>query len=72
MALGKPTSVTLDLQEQTKRILSIKPAIEMKVELDLSERQFFGVLNYIRKHLENQRLDSNLLFVTTKACLQIY
>ncbi len=28
--LGKPTSVTLDVQEQTKRILSIKLAIEMK------------------------------------------
>ncbi len=41
--LGKPTSVALDVQEQTKRISSIKLAIEMKLELDLSERQFFGV-----------------------------
>ncbi len=47
--LGKPTAVTLDIQEQTKRILSIKLALEMKVELDLCERQFFGVLKYIRK-----------------------
>ncbi len=47
--LGKPASVELDAQEQTKRILSIKLAIEIKVELDLSERQFFGVLKYIRK-----------------------
>ncbi len=47
--LEKPTSVALDVQEQTKRILSIKLAIEMKVELDLSERQFSGVLKYIRK-----------------------
>ncbi len=47
--LGKPTSVALDVQERTKRILSIKLAIEMKVELDVSERQFFGVLQYIRK-----------------------
>ncbi len=46
--LGKPTSITLDVQDQTKRILSIKLAIEMKVEWDLSERQFFGVLKYIR------------------------
>ncbi len=37
--LGKPTSVALDVQEQTKRILTIKLAIEMKVELDLCERQ---------------------------------
>ncbi len=42
--IGKPTPVTVDVQEQTKRILSIKLAIDMKVELDLSERQFFGVL----------------------------
>ncbi len=44
--LGKPSSVTLDVQEQTKRILSTKLAFEMKVELDLYERQFFGVLKY--------------------------
>ncbi len=42
--LGKPASVELDVQEQTKRILSIKLAIEMKVE-----GHFFGVLKYIRK-----------------------
>ncbi len=47
--LGKPTSITLDVQGQTKRILSIKLAIDMKVELDLSERQCFGVLQYIGK-----------------------
>ncbi len=45
--LGKTTSVTLDEQEQTMRILPNKLAIEVK--LDLSERQFFGVLKYIRK-----------------------
>ncbi len=36
--LGKPTAVTLDVQEQTKSILSIKLAFEMKVELDICER----------------------------------
>ncbi len=41
--LGKPASVKLDVQEQ-RGFFSIKLAIEMKAELDLSERQFFGVL----------------------------
>ncbi len=45
--LGKPTQVALDAQKQTKIILSIKQAIEMKVELDLSKRQLFSVLKYM-------------------------
>ncbi len=51
--LGKPTSVTLGVQEQTKRILSIKLVIEVKLELNLYERQFFGVLRILERHLEN-------------------
>ncbi len=46
---GKPTSVTLDVQEQTKRIVPIKLATEMKVELDLSERQFSGVWKTVHR-----------------------
>ncbi len=45
--LGKPTSVTLGARKGTKRILSIKLAVEMKGELGLSEGQCFGVLRYI-------------------------
>ncbi len=43
---GKPTSVTLDVQEQTKRIFSLKLAIEIRVELIVSK---WTVLKFNRK-----------------------
>ncbi len=60
--LGKPTSVALDVQEQTKRIFSIKLTIGMKVQLHLSGRQFFGVLKYIRKAFGKHSIEVGLKF----------